>query len=292
MSFPASYCVTIRLLLASSLVAMSCFSEARETLTWLLRDIPPSTIFSGNLRGQGAIDQLMPLLTARMPEYNHVLVRVNRARGLQMLNDSTELSCDPTMLWTAERAKTILFSIPIVAILSSGLVVRKEDLARFSTFIEDGKIDFAALMASHTIKLGVVAERSYGVLIDEILKSVDEGSLVEHYGNDAVGSLLQMERLGRLQAFIGFWPEARYQAMQQGIAPEELSFLPIKGNPTYQFIYISCSKSPAGEQAITKIDQEMRVLRVDSLMGFYAQWLDPSQRAGYLEEVRALFQKD
>lgn len=71
-----------------------------------------------------------------------------------------------------------------------------------------------------------------------------------------------------------------------------MSFLPIKGNPTYQFIYISCSKSPAGEQAIAKIDQEMRVLRVDSLMGFYAQWLDPSQRAGYLEEVRALFQKD
>ncbi|WP_024674708.1 TIGR02285 family protein [Pseudomonas syringae] len=292
MSLPASHCASIRLLLALSLVGISCFSEARETLTWLLRDIPPSTIFSGNLRGQGAIDQLMPLLTARMPEYNHVLVRVNRARGLQMLNDSSALNCDPTMLWTAERAKTLLFSIPIVAILSSGLIVRKEDMAQFAAFIEDGKIDFAALMASETIKLGVVAERSYGALIDETLQHVDDRSLIPHYGNDAVGSLLQMERLGRLQAFISFWPEARYQAMQQGIAPEELSFLPIKGNPTYQFIYISCSKSPAGEQAIAKIDQEMRVLRAGSLMGFYAQWLDPSQRASYLEDVKAMFEKD
>lgn len=65
--------------------------------------------FSGSMRGQGAIDQLMPLLTAQMPEYDHVLMRVNRARALQMLSDDTSLSCDPTMLWTAERARTLLF---------------------------------------------------------------------------------------------------------------------------------------------------------------------------------------
>ncbi|WP_179149290.1 TIGR02285 family protein [Pseudomonas syringae] len=279
-------------MLVLSLTALSCASQARETLTWLMRDIPPSTIFSGASRGKGAIDQLMPLLTERMPEYDHVLMRVNRARGLQMLNDATSLSCDPTMLWTEARAKTLLFSIPIVAIISSGLIVRKEDMETFAPFVEDGKIDFTALMASHTIKLGVVAERSYGEVIDPILHTADEDTLVTHYGNDAVGSLLQMERLGRLEAFISFWPEARYQAMQQGILPEELSFLPIKNNPAYQFIYISCSRSPEGEQAIATINREMRVLRESHLVGFYAQWLDPAQRAGYLEDVKALFEKN
>ncbi|POD80019.1 hypothetical protein BKM17_05035 [Pseudomonas syringae group genomosp. 3] len=278
-------------MLALSLVALSCASQARETLTWLMRDIPPSTIFSGAMRGQGAIDQLMPLLTARMPEYDHVLMRVNRARSLQMLNDASSLNCDPTMLWTAERAKTLLFSIPIVAIISSGLIVRKEEMSTFEPYMVDGKIDFAALMASNAIKLGVVAERSYGELIDHTLKRVNENALIEHYGNDATGSLLQMERLGRLQAFISFWPEARYQAMQQGISPDELSFLPVQGNPAYQFIYISCSHTPEGEQAIAKINQQMRELRESSLMDFYAQWLDPSQRASYLEDVKALFQQ-
>ncbi|POQ00993.1 hypothetical protein CFBP3846_04038 [Pseudomonas syringae pv. avii] len=288
---PASHCTTARLMLALSLVALSCASQAKETLTWLMRDIPPSTIFSGTMRGQGAIDQLMPLLTARMPEYDHVLMRVNRARSLQMLNDASSLNCDPTMLWTAERAKTLLFSIPIVAIISSGLIVRKEEMSTFEPYIADGKIDFAALMASNAIKLGVVAERSYGELIDHTLQGVNENALIAHYGNDATGSLLQMERLGRLQAFISFWPEARYQAMQQGISPDELSFLPIQGNPAYQFIYISCSHTPEGEQAIAKINQQMRELRESSLMDFYAQWLDPSQRASYLEDVKALFQQ-
>ncbi|RMU42552.1 hypothetical protein ALP30_03134 [Pseudomonas syringae pv. primulae] len=288
---PASHCTTARLMLALSLVALSCASQARETLTWLMRDIPPSTIFSGTMRGQGAIDQLMPLLTARMPEYDHVLMRVNRARSLQMLNDASSLNCDPTMLWTAERAKTLLFSIPIVAIISSGLIVRKEEMSTFEPYMVDGKIDFAALMASNAIKLGVVAERSYGELIDHTLKRVNENALIEHYGNDATGSLLQMERLGRLQAFISFWPEARYQAMQQGISPDELSFLPVQGNPAYQFIYISCSHTPEGEQAIAQINQQMRELRESNLMDFYAQWLDPSQRASYLEDVKALFQQ-
>ncbi|AKT29334.1 TIGR02285 family protein [Pseudomonas syringae pv. actinidiae] len=278
-------------MLALSLVALSCASQARETLTWLMRDIPPSTIFSGTMRGQGAIDQLMPLLTARMPEYDHVLMRVNRARSLQILNDASSLNCDPTMLWTAERAKTLLFSIPIVAIISSGLIVRKEEMSTFEPYIADGKIDFAALMASNAIKLGVVAERSYGELIDHTLKRVNENALIEHYGNDATGSLLQMERLGRLQAFVSFWPEARYQAMQQGISPDELSFLPVQGNPAYQFIYISCSHTPEGEQAIAKINQQMRELRESNLMDFYAQWLDPSQRASYLEDVKTLFQQ-
>ncbi|GGJ24339.1 hypothetical protein ALP32_00302 [Pseudomonas avellanae] len=288
---PASHCTTARLMLALSLVALSCASQAKETLTWLMRDIPPSTIFSGAMRGQGAIDQLMPLLTARMPEYDHVLMRVNRARSLQMLNDASSLNCDPTMLWTAERAKTLLFSIPIVAIISSGLIVRKEEMSTFEPYMADGKIDFAALMASNAITLGVVAERSYGELIDHTLQGVNENDLIEHYGNDATGSLLQMERLGRLQAFISFWPEARYQAMQQGISPDELSFLPVQGNPAYQFIYISCSHTPEGEQAIAKINQQMRELRESNLMDFYAQWLDPSQRASYLEDVKALFQQ-
>ncbi len=292
MPLPASCCTTARLMLALSLAAMSCVSQARETLTWLMRDIPPSTIFSGAMRGQGAIDQLMPLLTARMPEYNHVLMRVNRARALQMLSDDTSLSCDPTMLWTAERARTLLFSIPIGAILSSGLIVRKEEISKFEPYVEDGKLDFAALMASRTIKLGIVAERSYGEMIDHTLHDVDEDILVPHYGNDAVGSLLQMERLGRLQAFISFWPEARYQAMQQGIRPEELAFLPIKDNPAYQFVYVSCSNSPKGKQAIELINREMRVLRETSLMGFYAQWLEPAQRASYLEDVKALLDKE
>ncbi|MBX8485366.1 TIGR02285 family protein [Pseudomonas cichorii] len=276
-------------MLALALSGSPGISQAKDRLIWLLRDMPPATIFSGPYQGQGAIDQFMPVLTARMPEYEHVLMRVNRARSTQMLNDPT-LTCDPTLLWTATRAKTIVFSIPTYIVFSNGLVVRKNDMALFTPFIADGHIDLRALMDSKTIKLGVVAERSYGSVIDETLSHTPRQELNEHYGNDAVGSLLQMERLGRLQALISYWPEARAHALLQGISPEELTFLPVKNTPKYQFTHIGCSDTPQGRQAMEIINREMRTLRETSLLNFYANWLEPESRTQYILDAKAFFE--
>ncbi|RMT82817.1 TIGR02285 family protein [Pseudomonas viridiflava] len=291
MTLRAPYRAMPHLLLALLWFAVPNASQARETLTWLLRDLPPSTLFAGTMQGQGAIDQLMPILTARMPEYDHVLMHVNRARAMQMLNDGAALSCDPTMLWTQERARTIIYSIPIFVLFSSGLIVRKEHLGRFEPFISQGQINLQALMASETVKLGVVAERSYGGLIDKTLDESDEQTLSLHYGSDAVGSLLQMARAGRLDGLLGFWFEVRYQAMQQGIDPQELVFLPIADNPLYQLAYIGCSDTPEGKHAMQLINREMRTLRESALMGFYARWLDSEQQQSYLSDVKVIFDK-
>ncbi|KFE44937.1 hypothetical protein IV02_27525 [Pseudomonas syringae] len=280
------------LLALLTLCALPSSSQGKETLIWLLRDMPPVTIFSGPQQGQGAIDRLMPLLIARMPEYDHLLMHVNRARGMQMLLDRSSFTCDPMLLWTAERAKNLLFSIPTYAVRSNGLVVRHDDMASFTPFISDNQIDLAALLKSRTIKLGVVAERSYGSVIDRILRDTPANELNLHYGNDAIGSLLQMERLGRLQALISYWPEALYQARQQGIVEEELIFLPVKGTPKYQFTHVGCSDSPQGQQAMEIINREMRVLRKTSLIGLYAQWLPNGQREEYLQDAKAFFEDE
>lgn len=60
-------------------------AHAQDTLIWLLRDLPPLTIFDGPGKGQGALDQLLPLLIERLPDYRHEVLHVNRARGTQML---------------------------------------------------------------------------------------------------------------------------------------------------------------------------------------------------------------
>jgi uncharacterized protein (TIGR02285 family) len=289
-SLPARSCRAFFL----SLLALSALPSSgygKETLVWLLRDMPPVTIFSGPQQGQGAIDKLLQLLIVRMPEYEHLLMHVNRARGMQMLLDKS-FTCDPMMLWTAERAKNILFSIPTYAVRSNGLVVRHDDSESFKPFMSDNQIDLAALLNSRTIKLGVVAERSYVPVIDRILRDTPALDLSLHYGNDAIGSLLQMERMGRLQALVSYWPEALYQARQQGLGPEELEFLPVKGTPKYQFTHVGCSDTPLGQQAIEIINREMRVLRKTSLIGLYAQWLPTGEREEYLQDAKAFFEDD
>jgi len=264
-------------------------AQAKETITWLLRDFPPLTIFAGPQAGQGAIDKLMPELIARMPEYNHQIMHVNRARGTQMLQDPDVFACDPTLLWTPERDKTILFSIPTYATPGNGITIERSNHEQFAPFLtEDGHLDLAGLLASDTVKVGIVAERSYGPVIDKIVRTAPrQDNLILHYGNAAVGSMLQMERMDRFQAIISYWPEARYHAQQQGIPLSELEFFPVKGAPKYQFAHIGCSKTDKGHTAMQIINREMRVLRTTKLIGFYAEWMVKKEE--YLRDAQTFF---
>ncbi|MBK5300489.1 TIGR02285 family protein [Erwinia sp. TH29] len=265
-------------------------AQPKEHLLWLLRDLPPVTIFEGPKKGQGVIDQLMPLLIAGMPQYEHTLMRVNRARGMQMLHEKS-FTCDPSLIWSEEREHWIAFSIPAFRAVSNGLVIRREDRSVLEPFLIGDEVDLAALLASRREKVGVVAERRYGQFLDTLLQQAPSGVLAPHYGNNALGSLLQMQRLGRLQVVLGYWPEIRYQARQEHIADDQLEFYPVKGTGKYLSGYIGCSNTPQGRQAISEINKLLRALPRERLDPLYADWLDPQRRKDYLEETRAFFER-
>lgn len=272
------------------LLMLPSWAQAKPTLIWLLRDLPPLTIFEGPKKGQGVIDQLMPMLIAGMPQYEHSLMRVNRARGLQMLHEAS-FTCDPSLIYSKERAQWIAFSIPAFRAVSNGVVIRRQDAEVLTPFLVDGEVDLAAYLASGEKKIGVVAERSYGEVIDNLLRQAPSDALTRHYGNDALSNLLSMQRLGRLQAVLGYWSEIRYQAHQADIAENELQFLPIRGTGKYISGHVGCSDTTQGRQAIKEINQLLRTLPHDHLNQLYADWLDPDMRPDYLEQARIFFQQ-
>jgi len=272
------------------LLVLPTWAQAKPTLIWLLRDLPPLTIFEGPKKGQGVIDQLMPMLIAGMPQYEHTLMRVNRARGIQMLHEHP-FACDPSLIWNKERAQWIAFSIPAFRAVSNGLVVRQRDREVLEPFLVEGEVDLSAFLANGERKVGVVAERSYGEYIDTLLHQAPSGALTPHYGNDALSSLLSMQRLGRLQVVLGYWPEIRYQARQAEIAEDELLFFPIRGTGKYLSGHVGCTDTTAGRQAITEINQLLRTLPHEHLDQLYADWLDPERRQDYLEQARIFFEQ-
>ncbi|MDD2107885.1 MULTISPECIES: TIGR02285 family protein [Pseudomonas] len=264
--------------------------SAKERLFWLVRDLPPFTILEGPEKGQGVIDQLLPLLIRQMPEYDHSILRVNRARGLQMLQDPKSFTCDPTLLWTPERAEYVRFSVPSLGVLSGGLVLRKDSEALVAPYLDGQEVDLHGLLSKTPLKLGVVAERSYGTQIDAILRQLPDTAFSRHYGNDATANLLQMQQLGRLRMVLGYWPEVRYLVEQQGGALADYRFHPVQGVNRYQFLHVGCSNSELGREAIAHIDQLLPALRRDVLPGLYARWLDPALQESYLEESKRFFE--
>jgi uncharacterized protein (TIGR02285 family) len=280
------------LLLCALLPALAVpHAAAKERLLWLVRDLPPFTIFEGTEKGQGVIDRLLPLLIEQMPEYDHSIVRVNRARGIQMLQDPNTFTCDPTLLWTPERAEYVHFSIPSLGVLSGGLVVRKAGEAVLAPFLTDNEVDLPGLMSHTPLKLGIVAERSYGTQIDEILRQLPDSALSRHYGTDATANQLQMQRLGRLHMVMGYWPEVRYLIQQQGGSLGDYQFHPVQGVNRYQFLHVGCSDSALGREAVAHIDQLLPTLRQETLPGLYARWLDPELQATYLEQSKQFFKQ-
>ncbi|EXF94834.1 hypothetical protein HK44_028310 [Pseudomonas fluorescens HK44] len=275
----------------SCLLAIPSAAQAKDSLIWLMRDLPPLTIFDGPQKNQGVIDRLLPALIASMPEYQHTTFRVNRARGMQMLLEPS-FTCDPSLLWSPERAKHITYSIVAYRVPANGIVIRHADREALAPFIIGNSVDLERLLADRDKKLGVIAERSYGQVVDRLLQQAPSNSLAAHYGNDALGSLLQMQRLGRLTALLGYWSEIRYQAQQQGISPDELEFYRLRGTDKYQSIHIACSDTEQGRQAITHINTLLRGPGQTRLVEFYAQWLDPKMRSEYLEDAKRFFQNE
>ncbi len=265
-------------------------ASAKERIFWLVRDLPPFTILEGPEKGQGVIDQLLPLLIRQMPEYDHSIVRVNRARGIQMLQDLNSFTCDPTLLWTPERAEYVRFSVPSLGVLSGGLVLRKDSEALVAPYLDGQEVDLHGLLSKAPLKLGVVAERSYGTQIDAILRQLPDSAFSRHYGNDATANLLQMQQLGRLRMVLGYWPEVRYLVEQQGGALADYRFHPVQGVNRYQFLHVGCSNSELGREAIAHIDQLLPALRRDVLPGLYARWLDPALQEDYMEESKRFFE--
>lgn len=282
----------IQLCLAMAIVGCGwpLSASAEDTLIWLLRDLPPLTIFEGPQKGQGALDQLLPLLKERLPEYRHQFLHVNRARGTQMLREPS-FTCDPSLLWTPERAKYVVFSAQAFVVVSNGVMIRRSEQEEMAPFIVDSQFDLQAFLEARNARLGAVAERSYGATIDERLKHADPRRLALHYGNDALGSLLQMQRLGRLEAVLGYWTEIRYHAMQQGIDPQDLVFFPIKGSAPYQRTYIGCSNTAQGRTAIERINEALRNIPQTQVQQSYASWLDPATRERYLLDNPSFFQE-
>lgn len=275
-------------LIAPLLGMLPLSSQAQDTLTWLVRDLPPMTIFDGPQKGQGSVDKLLPLLIERLPQYRHQILHVNRARGLQMLN-TPSFTCDPSLVWTPVRARNIVFSAPAFAVLSNGIAIRRNQQDALASYVVDGQFDLVRFLDVQQMRLGIVAERSYGPGVDEQLNHADPLKLTPHYGNDALGSLLQMQRLGRLEAVLGYWTEIRYQAAQQGIDPQDLVFYPIKGTARYQRIHIGCSDTPMGREAITHINRELQNIPQETLRQSYANGLDPLMREQYLKDNPRFF---
>ncbi|MDQ5909856.1 MAG: hypothetical protein QG599_1951 [Pseudomonadota bacterium] len=232
-------------------------AEDPPTLTWHRMQFPPAFILAGVAQGQGFGDELLRMLANRLPQYHHRWVAAPLERVLERAGSAEHgLTCAGAMLQTAEREVWLRFSNPFLTTPPNGMIVRVNDLGRFESFIQQGRLTLGPLLQTGKFVIGITRQRSYGAPLNRLLAAhAGRPYLFEKSGQGAGNALLSDLAAQRgVDGVIAYHLEAAYWR-EVSHSPVALRFLPIAEAVEHEQWRIACSRTPQGEQAIAAINQ-------------------------------------
>ena len=198
--------------------------------------------------------------------------------------------CSAFLLNPSEQKARVRLSEPYLVTLPYGLITvsgtAEKGLARFM----DGKgtLDLESLVRQGNLRVGVSFGRSMGSRYSSMIESMKGApGLFMRRGSVGARGLLEMLFNGRIDAMVGFPTEVNYVMRQMGRDPSILSFHSVRGGDPAVFLYFGCSKSPLGEQVITRLNPYLVSSR-DRYARIYEAWLNEGTRRQYLREIRPL----
>jgi uncharacterized protein (TIGR02285 family) len=240
---------------------------AAQTITWLTSDLPPQYIAEGELAGLGIKDQQLRLISGQVPEYQHRTMRASISRLWYQIQHEDGM-CGIGVLRSPEREKIAVFSHRPVLVPGFRLIIRADDVTRFSPFLsEQREVDLEALLNSRKLVGGYVADRHYPPAVTAYIASDERRAPLEKsVDNDR---LFQLLRGNRVDFVFGLAYEAAYFGWRLG---QPLAHLPIKDTPRNVAGYTACSDQPLGRAMIARLDS----LQADETL--WRQWMEPLRR--------------
>ncbi len=226
-----------------------CVSQAhaeKRTIIWTLNDFIPFFIKEGPFREQGISDKLTHFFQQRLPDYNHQQEQMNFSRFF-VLAKRGELVCNPLLLKTSEREKILAYSQPFKPAYAH-VMVSTHPVGK-----PGEPISFEQFLKTDTHGLIVQTKRSYGPILDKVIKKArDQGRIQDHVY--PTKQLFVMLEKGRIDHFVDIENSAvYYRSLRPGNI--KLYQIPLMEDRLDRFGYAVCSKTPAGQELIAKIDK-------------------------------------
>lgn len=253
-------------------------SETQEppTIEWYMIDLPPIQISSGALRGQGYTDVIRWRLIAGLPNYRHVLRIANVQRILADIKTKSNV-CNPAFLRTPEREQYMVYADPLHVQFPNGAVIvksRHEELKRFIT--KDGRLKITELIEAGKGTIAVQSGRSYGVMLDGVLKTANEQQrVVTLTSGRPIAAKLGLVDKGRVEVALLYPYELAFH-LASSRELTQYEFLPIEGNGTYTLNHLACSRSPLGEKLVAEANRIIAAERDTYFSAAYRVWVPES----------------
>jgi len=279
-------------LLTLLLTALSLPAVANDTVTWFHSDFPPISIVSGAEKGQGAADQWEQYLIEHLSEFHHETVIANVLR-LQEEMKRRDNACNPALVKTPAREQFLLFSDPVTELLPNGFITlqsRRSDLAPFLN--DKGELRLSELIATDRFTIGVAAGRSFGIAIDNALRTAKNPEKIAPFAAQDIFSsgLIQVANRHSLDGMIGYAIEMNYVLRRLKRDPASFWFIPLAEETALTTAYVACSKTPMGEKILARVNESLRAGGAEMATAAYRNWL-PLEMRGYYDSLRKTSQR-
>jgi uncharacterized protein (TIGR02285 family) len=196
--------------------------------------------------------QTLQYLLSRLPA-PYELVDLNRSRA-RIWTQNTENACMPWLRKTPQREQEFYFSQPYMVESAIVLVTRRQGpwTATFSSLAADtGAISLTQLMAQQKPPVfSVDLARSYGDQLDPLLQTLaQQGKVMQRNAPlEQLGNNLQMLEKGFVDATLEY-PKI---VARSGLT---LQLWPLQEADPFNLVYFACSKTSAGAQSVSMINQ-------------------------------------
>jgi uncharacterized protein (TIGR02285 family) len=226
-------------------------AAATDQVIWIATDYPPAHIIEGELASQGFVDIITRYLSEHLTGFSHV-VRLTPNRRAWALAAEQDGVCIPGAIDIPERHEHTVYSRVAMATFGPELLVRRDELDRFSPFRDAaGEIDLDRLAADPTLHAARTTDRPLGAIIDQFSLLHGEPQLA---GLPNAHLPLTMLEKGRVDYVFGYATEIFYNRI---VHPDgvDMAALQIAGQPRILYTYVACSNGPIGRRVIAQIDR-------------------------------------
>lgn len=275
-------------LLLAPLGALAPGLGRAETMTWVMRDFPPSSMPQQGQPSIGMADEFVKAIVQRWPEVEHRYLVANNRRILSML-ESGEPACFTTALRVPERERQAYIA-DMLLVPPQMLITRRELLPRLP-LNSQGEVRLPQLLADTRLSGVLQQDRSYGVTLDRMIQARPANARLSLSAGTA--RPLAMVALERADYSIDYDYSLAYEQFSDArLRDSELRSVPIEGNAQPLVAGIACPRTDWGRRMILRIDRLIAELAQDpQARSGLERWTTPQARRAYGRQVEDFYRR-
>jgi len=268
---------------------------AKETIVWMIWDLPPNFISKGPLKNKGYEDIRLKMIQDKLPQYNHEAQIMNFNRAVSIFkdkDDSKKIYCANDMVSHKSLDFDDYMSMASFPFKGQFLVT---SLDKAHLFTKNAKnVVLKDILENEKLKLVLSKNRPYldaGIIIKEyLIKNPSQNHITEMSTLNTGLSMFNFVLKGRADYTLEYVFRATYYSKLIGKSNQFFA-IPIKENDGVFYGYHSCVKTKKGKKVIDEIDEIIRELKsTDAWMQPFVDWMPTATiKENYIKYYKEVF---